>query len=134
AKEYNLPPVIIDFIRTHHGTTKVEYFYRKYLETNAKSESTDSLFTYPGPRPRTKEQTLLMIADSLEAASRSMQFNSAKDIEQFVDVIIQQKLIGAQLQHSELSFEELEIAKKVFKKMLKSIYHARIEYPKQQEE
>jgi putative nucleotidyltransferase with HDIG domain len=134
AKEYNLPPVIIDFIRTHHGTTKVEYFYRKYLESNAKVESTDALFTYPGPRPRTKEQTLLMIADSLEAASRSMQFNSAKDIEQFVDVIIQQKLIGAQLQHSELSFEELEIAKKVFKKMLKSIYHARIEYPKQQQE
>ncbi len=130
AKEYNLPPVIIDFIRTHHGTTKVEYFYRKYLENNPKSEGTDALFTYPGPRPRTKEQTLLMIADSLEAASRSMQFNSAKDIEQFVDVIIQQKLIGAQLQHSELSFEELEMAKKIFKKMLKSIYHARIEYPK----
>lgn len=131
AKEYNLPPIIIDFIRTHHGTTKVEYFYRKYLEDHPKTEATDNLFTYPGPRPRSKEQTLLMIADSLEAASRSMQFNSAKDIEQFVDVIIQQKLIGAQLQHSELSFEELEMAKKIFKKMLKSIYHARIEYPKQ---
>ena len=131
ARQNKLPSVIIDFIRTHHGTTRVEYFYRKHLEGCTAGDENPELFTYPGPRPRTKEQTIVMLADSVEAASKATQFESEQDIDDFVDRIIQFKLNAHQLEHSDLTFEELEMCKKVFKKMLKSIHHVRIAYPKQ---
>lgn len=129
ARTYGLPPIIIDFIKTHHGTTKVEYFYQKHLKECEEGEETPHVFTYPGPRPRSKEQSILMLADSIEAASKSMKFESEQAVDDFVDRIIYRKLKAYQLEHSELSFEELETCRRVFKKMLKSIYHSRIVYP-----
>jgi len=130
ARNINLPLMIIDFIKTHHGTTKVEYFYRKHIESCAEGNESEESFVYPGPRPRTKEQTILMLADSVEAASRSQTFSDEASIENFVDQIIAYKVKEKQLEHSELSFEELETCRRVFKKMLKSIYNSRIRYPK----
>ncbi len=130
AREYKLPPVVIDFIRTHHGTTRVEYFYRKHLEDHPDDSDCQAQFSYPGPRPRTREQSILMLADSIEAASKSIVFESEDEIDEFVDRIIAQKLKSEQLAHSELTFEEMEFCRKVFKKMLKSINHLRIEYPR----
>jgi cyclic-di-AMP phosphodiesterase PgpH len=130
AKKARLPEVLIDFIRTHHGTTKVEYFYRKQLQDFPDKEFDESLFRYPGPRPSTKEQTILMMADSIEAACKSLKNPSAQEIDQFVDKIVSGKIISGQFVNSELTFEELGICIFEFKKMLQSIYHVRIEYPK----
>jgi putative nucleotidyltransferase with HDIG domain len=129
AKKYRLPQVLIDFIMTHHGTTRVEYFYRNHIKENPGKEFDESLFRYPGPRPNTKEQTVLMIADSLEASSKSLKNPTEQDINDLVDKIIAQKITSGQLENSEMTFEELEICKEEFRKILNSIYHIRIEYP-----
>ncbi len=131
AKKHRLPQLLINFIRTHHGTTRVEYFYRNYIKENPGKEFDESLFCYPGPRPTTKEQTILMIADSLEAASKSLKNPTEQDIDELVDKIIAFKITNGQLEDSEITFEELEICKEEFKKLLKSINHIRIEYPEE---
>ena len=131
ARKHGLPQVLIDFILTHHGTTRVEFFYRNHIKENPGKEFDESLFRYPGPRPDTKEQTILMIADSLEAASKSLKNPSEQDIDELVYKIIAGKITNGQLEDSEMTFEELEICKKEFKKTLKSIYHIRIEYPEE---
>ncbi|MEM9823786.1 MAG: HDIG domain-containing metalloprotein [Bacteroidota bacterium] len=129
AKKNNLPKVLIDFILSHHGTTRVEYFYRNHINNNPGGEVDEHFFRYPGPRPRSKEETILMIADSLEAASKSLKSPNEKDINDLVDKIIAGKITHGQLEDSEMTFEELEICKAEFKKLLKSINHVRIEYP-----
>ncbi len=129
ARKHRLPQVLIDFITTHHGTTRVEYFYRNHIKENPGVDVDESLFRYPGPRPTTKEQTILMLADSLEASSKSMKSPAEDDIEGLVDKIIAAKITNGQLENSEMTFEELELCKAEFKKLLKSIYHIRIEYP-----
>ncbi len=129
AKQYKLPKVIIDFIKTHHGTTRVEYFYRQHLKECEEGEEHPEIFTYKGPRPRSKEQTILMLADSIEAASRTADLNSEELIYDFVDRMIYNKLKDRQLEHSSLTFDELESCRRVFKKLMKSIHHERIVYP-----
>ncbi len=129
AKKSRLPQVLIDFIMTHHGTTRVEFFYRNHIKENPGKEFDESLFRYPGPRPSTKEQTILMIADSLEAASKSLKNPTEQDINELVDKIIAFKITNGQLEDSEMTFAELEICKEEFKKILKSINHIRIGYP-----
>ena len=129
AKKAKLPKVIIDFITTHHGTTRVEYFYRNQLAAEPDREFDESLFRYPGPKPKTKEQTILMIADSLEAASKSLKSPTGQDIDQLMEKIIDYKISEGQLSESELSFSELDDCKEVFRKILRSIYHVRVEYP-----
>ncbi len=131
AKKNRLPQLLIDFIMTHHGTTRVEYFYRNFIKENPGKEFDESLFRYPGPRPSTKEQTILMLADSLEAASKSLKNPEEKDIDELADKIIAFKITNGQLEDSEITFEELEICKVEFKKLLKSINHIRIEYPEE---
>ncbi len=131
AKKNKLPTVLIDFIKTHHGDTRVEYFYRNQLKENPDKQFDESLFRYPGPRPRTKEETILMVADSLEAASKSLRNPTGQDIDQLVDNIIAGKITNGQFENSELSFEELEKCIKVFKELLRSINHVRIEYPEE---
>lgn len=131
AKENKLPQVIIDFIKTHHGTTKVEFFLHKYMALYPQDKDAVAKFTYPGPRPKTKEQTIVMMADSIEAASKSVKFKNYEEMDDFVDKIIAQKIQSGQFHHSELNFEELEVCKKVFKKTLRSIYHGRVSYPKE---
>jgi len=132
ARKDRLPKVLIDFIRTHHGTTRVEYFYRMYKKENPDKEVNEALFRYPGPKPFTKEHAIMMIADSLEAASKSLKNPSEQDINDLVDNIIKGKITLGQLENTNLSFRELEEIKLVFKKLLKSINHVRIEYPNSQ--
>jgi len=129
AKKAKLPQVLIDFITTHHGTTRVEYFYRNQKTQEPNREFDETLFRYPGPNPKTKEQTILMIADSIEAASKSLKNPTGLDIDKLVDGIVDHKIKEHQLTDSELSFSELEICIAEFKSLLRSIYHVRIEYP-----
>lgn len=134
AKKHRLPSVLIDFIRTHHGTTRVEYFYRTHLQEKDVPRIDECEFRYPGPKPFTKEQAIMMIADSLEAASKSLKNPTGVDINNLVDNIIKGKIEQGQLQDTNLSFKELEQIKVVFKKLLRSINHVRIEYPEEQKE
>ena len=133
AKKYRLPAVIIDFIKTHHGTTRVEYFYRNFLKNNPQEVAKLGDFSYPGPKPKTKEQTILMLADSIEAASKSLKNPNLEEISDLVDKLIDFKIKNEQLTESELNFEELEACRKVFKQLLKSILHVRVEYPEEVE-
>ena len=134
AHKYKLPKEIIDFIETHHGTTRVEYFYRKHLkEINCKPPHDEKQFRYPGPKPFSKETAVLMIADSVEAASRSLVKPTAKDLTKLVDNIIDHKIKDEQLENSNLTFKDLAVIRKVVTKQLLSIYHGRIEYPKEEE-
>jgi len=127
AKKHKLPTAIISFIKTHHGTTYVEYFLRNQLKVNPSIDK--KLFQYTGPIPSTKEETILMIADSLEAASKSINNPTGRDIDNLVDNIIQKKIKDGQLEKSNLSFSELEKCATVFKKLLRNINHVRVEYP-----
>ena len=129
AKKYHLPPTVINFISTHHGTTKVEYFYKSYLQDNPDKEVNVEKFTYPGPKPATKEETILMLADSVEATSRTLKDPTGEDIDLLVDKIVKGKIEKDQLSESKLTFGDLETCKEVFKKMLRSIHHVRLEYP-----
>ncbi len=134
AKKYRLPNVLVDFIWTHHGTTRVEFFYRMYQKKYPDRPVDPALFTYPGPKPSTKEQAIMMIADSLEAASKSLKAPTEEDINNLVEKIIQGKIANGQLEHTNLSFRELEKVKVVFKKLLKSMNHVRIVYPNSKEQ
>lgn len=133
AKKHRLPKKLVDFIKTHHGTTKVEYFYRNHLKENPKKGQADEhIFQYPGPRPKSKEETILMIADSLEAASKSLKEPAGVDIDNLVDKIVAFKIQARQFEESEMTFEELEKCKLVFKLLLRSINHVRVEYPEEE--
>jgi len=132
AKKYRLPSVLVDFIRTHHGTTLVEYFFRNYLKEHPEEQVDADQFRYPGPRPETVEETILMLADSIEAACKSLKNPTEEDIDGQVDKIVSGKMAKGQLEKSALSFQELEECKRVFKKIMKSVHHVRIEYPEEE--
>lgn len=128
AKKNHLPDRIIDFIRTHHGTTLVYYFYK--MEENVSGDDVDtSYFQYPGPIPFSKETAILMICDSVEAASRSLKEPTAQVLDDLVEKIVTKQLESGQFMNADITFKELQIIKKVLKKKLKNIYHLRIEYP-----
>ncbi len=128
AKKNHLPDRIIDFIRTHHGTTLVYYFY-KMEEKLTGGEVDASYFQYPGPIPFSKETAILMICDSVEAASRSLKEPTAQVLDDLVEKIVTKQLEGGQFMNADITFKELLTIKKVLKKKLKNIYHLRIEYP-----
>ncbi len=128
ARKARLPQVIIDFINTHHGTTRVEYFYQTFIKDGG-DPAEEGQFRYPGPRPKTREQVILMLADSIEAACKSLKEPTESDISDLVDRIIQFKLDQHQLVEAAISFEEVESARQTFKQVLKSIHHIRVEYP-----
>lgn len=125
-----MPKLIIDFIQTHHGTTTVQYFYRSFLNKFPDVAVDENKFTYPGPRPESKEQTILMMADSIEAASRSLKVVDQKILEDLVENIIGYQQEEKQFELSDISLKEITVIKELFKKRLRTIYHARIEYPK----
>lgn len=127
AKKRNLPDRIIDFIRTHHGTTTVFYFFKKEKEMNPDANPDD--FRYPGPMPFSKETAILMMCDSVEAASKSLKEPSSKLIDEFVEKIINKQMEDGQFLNSDVTFMEIQLVKKVLKRKLKNIYHLRIEYP-----
>lgn len=134
AKKRGIPEDIIDFIRTHHGTTRVDYFYQSFLKNFPDRIMDEQIFRYPGPAPFTKEQAVMMIADSVEAASRSLKDPEANQLESLVDEIIAYKIEQNQLINSDITLRDIEVIKKIFKEMLVSIYHGRIEYPKMKAE
>lgn len=129
AEKADLPKVIIDFIRTHHGDTRVDYFYQSLLKNfPEKAMANEKVFHYPGPIPFTKEGGVLMLADSVEAASRSLKEPDEKSISDLVDRIVKYKLDQGQLNNSAITLKDIETVKAIFKKMLMSIYHVRINY------
>lgn len=127
AKKNHIPDRIIDFIRTHHGTTLVYYFFKKEeLTGNVFAESN---FHYPGPIPFSKETAILMMCDSVEAASKSIKEPSAQAFDDLVEKIVNKQMDDGQFMNADITFKELQTIKKVLKKKLKNIYHLRIEYP-----
>jgi len=129
AHKNRLPEQIVDFIRTHHGTTLTGYFYYKSVEENLKPD--EKKFRYPGPIPFSKETAVLMLADSVEASSRSLKTYDAISIDDLVERIFKHKMDENQLINSDLTLRDLTLLKKIFKKRLMNMYHVRIEYPKQ---
>ena len=127
ARKNKLPDRVIDFIRTHHGTSLVYYFYKK--EEELEGEANESHFKYPGPKPFSKETAILMMADSVEAASKSLKEPTSTKIDTFVENIINKQMELGQFINANITFKEIEIIKKVYKKKLNNIYHLRVEYP-----
>lgn len=127
ARKNNLPDRVIDFIRTHHGTSLVYYFYRKEKETRGEVDEND--FRYPGPIPFSKETAILMMSDSVEAASKSLKEPTSTKIDSFVEKIIDGQMEQGQFLNSDITFKEIQVIKKVLKKKLNNIYHLRVEYP-----
>ncbi|QBQ41391.1 HDIG domain-containing protein [Sphingobacterium psychroaquaticum] len=128
AKKNQLPEVVIDFIRTHHGTTRVDYFYNMFIKNNPNKLVDESIFRYPGPVPISKETAVLMIADSVEAASRAMKEPTEESINTLVDKIIDYKITQRQFIHANITMRDITEVSDIFKSMLKSIYHVRIDY------
>lgn len=135
AKEYGLPSIVSDFIPMHHGTTRVEYFYRKVLEEADNGKVNEKQFQYPGPKPNTKETGILMICEAVEAAVRSIKEPDIFKIEEMIDKIINMRVSAGQLSECPLTMDELtRIKGKVdgntgLLLVLRGIYHIRIEYP-----
>lgn len=129
ARHHRLPEALIRFIRTHHGTSCVAFFYGKHLKEGGE-ESQRFLFCYPGPLPRSVEETLVMICDSVEAASRTLKVFSDESIAHLVESIVSGKSEEGQLSGSELTLEQLETIKRSLADYLRQAHHARIEYPK----
>jgi cyclic-di-AMP phosphodiesterase PgpH len=131
ARKYRLPQSFIDVIREHHGTTLVYYFYHKELELKGgdPSQVDESKFRYPGPKPKTKESAIIMIADTIEAASRSLDDTSEAQITAFIDKLVKERVDGGQLDECILTFEELGKIKKALVKTMLHSHHIRVKYP-----
>ena len=130
AKKYNLPEAIINFIRTHHGKSKVKYFYNSFKNQYPDREIDESLFTYDGPDPVSRECSVVMMADAVEAASRTLADKTEENITKLVDNIIDNQVQEGRFANADITFKDIGIVKKVFIEMLTSIYHSRIAYPK----
>jgi putative nucleotidyltransferase with HDIG domain len=129
AERYNLPSVIKDFIVTHHGCGKTKYFYISWKNEHPGKEADDRLFTYPGPNPFSKETAILMMADSVEAASHSLTIHTDDSINELVDRIIDAKVADGAFEECPITFRDIAEIKTIFKEKLRSIYHVRISYP-----
>lgn len=129
AEKAMLPKAIIDFIRTHHGEGKAKYFYNSYCNAHPGEPVDESLFSYPGPNPFTKETAILMMADSVEAASRSLNEYTDETIRALVDKIIDGQIADGLLRNAPLTFRDIDKIKTTFIEKLKTMYHTRISYP-----
>ncbi|NVK28191.1 MAG: HDIG domain-containing protein [Flavobacteriia bacterium] len=134
AKSRRVPDMVIDFIRTHHGTTRVEYFYRNHLRKLQEadmeiSKEEEDKFRYPGPKPFSKETAVMMMADTVEAATRSLNRPTAEDISNMVDKLIDHQQSEGQFDNANITLGEISRARQVLKKKLMSIHHLRVEYP-----
>lgn len=130
AKKYNLPEAIINFIRTHHGKSKVKYFYNSFKNKFPDKEINEALFTYGGPDPVSRECTVVMMADAVEAVSRTLAVKDEENITKLVNDIIDGQLMDGRYLNSDITFKDIAIVKRVFIDMLTTIYHSRIAYPK----
>jgi membrane-associated HD superfamily phosphohydrolase len=126
-----LPEPFIDIIKEHHGTTLVYYFYHKQIELMGgdKSKVNERDFRYSGPRPKSKEATIIMIADTVEAASRTLDSFTESSVSELIDSLVAQKCEDGQFDESPLTFEELKIVKRTLVKNLLAASHPRIKYP-----
>ena len=129
AEKEGLPKAVTNFIRTHHGRGKTKYFYNSYRNKYPDKPIDDKLFTYPGPNPFTKETAILMMADSVEAASRSLKEHTEENIVGLVNRIIDSQIADGLLRNAPLTFKDIEDVKAVFIEKLKTMYHTRISYP-----
>lgn len=131
AKEYGIPSLIIDFIKTHHGTSLIKYFYGK--AQNEKESIPEEDFRYDGPIPFTREQGILMLADGVEAASRSMKDPNYSKLENLINRLVDDHINDGQLSNCPLTFKQIQIIKKSFLNILVGVYHSRVEYPEEKE-
>ena len=129
AERYNLPKVIREFISTHHGQGKAKYFYVQYKNAHPNDDVDELLFTYPGPNPFTKEQAILMMADTVEAASRSLPDYTEKTIRELVNRLIDAQVTEGYFKECPITFRDIAYAKTVLIEKLKTIYHTRLSYP-----
>ncbi|MDR9364558.1 MAG: HDIG domain-containing protein [Balneolaceae bacterium] len=132
AEEHNLPKVIIEFIKTHHGTSLIKYFHKKASDEEQGVQDED--FRYDGPIPYTKEQGILMLADSVEAACRSMKEPSYNKLENRIHQVVDNHIHDGQLSNCPLTFRQIQIIKDSFLSILKGVYHSRIEYPEDEKQ
>ena len=128
AKKYGLPQVVIDFIIQHHGESLAGYFYNKAIEQEGAENVTEGQFRYPGPKPQTKETAILMLADALESAVRSLKKPSQEEIEAMVNKIFTERLNDGQLSDSPLTLKDIKIIAMTFNKVLRGMQHERIKY------
>ncbi len=131
ARKYKIPESVIDFIRMHHGTGTAKYFYLKYKEENFEKEINEDEFKYPGPNPQSRETAILMLADGVEAASRSLTEKNGDNLRKIIDQIIDGKIQNHELDDSPITFNDIKVIKSIFLEKLKNIYHVRIQYPKE---
>lgn len=129
SRQGKLPEQIIDFVRTHHGNMRLQYFYQSFVKTFPDEIPDEEDFRYPGPLPFSKETAVLMMADSVEASSRSLQHPTSENIDKLVEEIINKQIADNQFINSPVTLKNISDIKRIFKKMLNSIYHVRIEYP-----
>jgi len=128
AKKYKLPVIVIDFIRTHHGTSRVEYFYRKYKEDHPDTDQFDQ-FHYPGPKPFSKETAIVMMSDAVEASTRSIPDKTEKNLSEMIDKVIGHQLSTGQYDNAEITMKEINTIREAFKRFIRGVYHVRISYP-----
>jgi len=131
ARRYRLPQEVEDFIPMHHGTTRIEYFYQRALTQHKEGDAAvqESEFRYPGPSPHSKETSILMLADGIEAASRTLDNPTHKRLEGLIDSIVEARRVDGQLDEADLTFSELKTIKESFLGVLMGIYHVRVKYP-----
>ncbi|MDD3653391.1 MAG: HDIG domain-containing protein, partial [Desulfotomaculaceae bacterium] len=134
AREHKLPQGIIDIIEQHHGTSLVGYFYHKAMESDHSESVTDEEFRYEGPKPQTREAAIVMLADSVEAAVRSLQNRTPARAEGLVRKFIKDKLNDGQLEECDLTFKDLDIIANAFVRVLSGVFHSRVEYPDMSQE
>lgn len=125
----NLPKQIIDFIETHHGTSVPKYFYISWKNANPGKEINEELFHYPGPNPFSKETAIMMMADAVEAASRSLPEYSEESIRNLVETLIDSQVAEGYFKLAPITFRDIAMIKEVFQQKLQTIYHTRIAYP-----
>ena len=129
AEKANLPGIIKDFISTHHGTGLTKYFYINYCNAHPDENVNKELFQYPGPNPFTREQAILMMADTVEAASRSLNEYTEESISTLINKLIDGQVAEGFFKECPITFRDIALAKVVLTERLKSIYHTRISYP-----
>jgi len=131
ARRYKLPEVLINFIVTHHGTTKAKFFYTLYKNEHPNEAIDAGEFTYPGPRPHNKETSVVMLIDGIEAATRSLKEKTPEAIRNLIDKMVKEKLEEGQLDDADLTMREIRILRETLFEKLLNVYHVRIEYPKE---
>ncbi len=136
GKKYKLPDVVLNFIPTHHGTTVMKYFYEQALQSKNENDAIDNVidendFRYPGPKPNSKETGIVMLADAVEASTRTIEEPTLQKIEENIDTIVKERLVEGQLDECNLTMKELKTIKESFAKILVGVHHTRIKYPEQ---